>query len=288
MQAHLPEVEEGCGEPEALEVERAKADGLHEPQHLGNETEDEANEQDNHLVAKLHFHRKDNRLGVGIELGRLWWAPGHHFRIATVLAVPEAGHEQAVKEGAESDDRLDCLASRRAGTTDSETRQPGHDKWEDEDGEDEHKPVADPDQGPLPWKLKAEGTPASTLARLELIQDQHQGQEDPEDPREDGNGDQAGGRGHWTKRSPDERYWLFLPAAPGKEMARAAVGMAEGRGWVRAWTAAVVGAMGAMEKAAVDRAADWAVEVKAASMTTAARAAVGWAGPGLVPMPPQA
>ena len=53
-------------------------------------------------------------------------------------------------------------------------------------------------------------------------------------------------------------------------------------------TAAVVGAMGAVEKAAVDRAADWAVEVKAASMTTAARAAVGWAGAGLVPMPPQA
>ena len=71
-------------------------------------------------------------------------------------------------------------------------------------------------------------------------------------------------------------------------MARAAVGMAEGCGWVRAWTAAVVGAMGAVEKAAVDRAADWAVEVKAASVTTAARAAVGWAGAGLVPMPPQA
>ena len=117
VQAHLPEVEEGCGEPEALEVERAKADGLHEPQHLGNETEDEANEQDNHLVAKLHFHRKDNRLGVGIELGRLWWFPGHHFRIATVCAVPEEGHEHAVKEGTESDDRLDCLASRRAGTS---------------------------------------------------------------------------------------------------------------------------------------------------------------------------
>ena len=71
-------------------------------------------------------------------------------------------------------------------------------------------------------------------------------------------------------------------------MARAAVGMAEGCGWVHAWTAAVVGAMGAVEKAAVDRAADWAVEVKAASETTAARAAVGWAGAGLVPMPPQA
>ena len=117
MQAHLPEVEEGCGEPEALEVERAEADGLHEPQHLGNETEDEANEQDNQLVAQLHFHRKDNRLGVGIELGRLWWFPGHHFRIATVRAVPEHGHEHAVKEGTESDDRLDCLASRRAGTS---------------------------------------------------------------------------------------------------------------------------------------------------------------------------
>ena len=71
-------------------------------------------------------------------------------------------------------------------------------------------------------------------------------------------------------------------------MARAAVGMAEGCGWVRAWTAAVVGAMGAVEKAAVDRAAEWAVEVEVTSVTTAARAAVGWAGAGLVPMPPQA
>ena len=35
-------------------------------------------------------------------------------------------------------------------------------------------------------------------------------------------------------------------------MARAAVGMAEGCGWVHAWTAAVVGTMGAVENAAVD------------------------------------
>ena len=97
--------------------------------------------------------------------------------------------------------------------TDSETRQPGHDNWEDEDGEDEHEPVADPDQGPLPWELKAEGTPAITLVRLELIQDQHHGQEDPEDPREDGNEDQAGRgglRGHirggrWHRRRQKRR-----------------------------------------------------------------------------------
>lgn len=117
MQTHLPEVEEGCREPEALEVDRAEGDGLHEPKHLGNKTEDEANEQDNQLVAQLHFDRKYNRLGVGIELRRLWWVPGHHFRIASVRAVPEEGHEHAVKEGAKSDDRLDCLASRRAGTS---------------------------------------------------------------------------------------------------------------------------------------------------------------------------
>ena len=77
----------------------------------------------------------------------------------------------------------------------SETWQTGHDHWEDEDGEDEHKPVADPDQDPLPWELKAEGAPAITLSLvvLELIQDPHHGQEDPKTPRDSGNEDQAGG-----------------------------------------------------------------------------------------------
>ena len=90
----------------------------------------------------------------------------------------------------------------------SETWQSGHDDWEDEDGEDEHEPVADPDQGPLPWELKAEGTPAITLVRLELIQDQHHGQEDPEDPREDGNEDQAGGCGlRGQRRGGRRRRW---------------------------------------------------------------------------------
>ena len=79
----------------------------------------------------------------------------------------------------------------------SETWQTGHDHWEDEDGEDEHKPVADPDQDPLPWELKAEGAPAITLSLvvLELIQDPHHGQEDPKTPRDSGNEDQAGGCG---------------------------------------------------------------------------------------------